>query len=768
MGTNNRGNNKSSNNDLKLHFPFDNGEGKFAEEVVTNKNYKINYVFNEAQYKENSFPDWISGVKNKALIFDGYSNYICVENNIFDNKTEAENLTISLWIAPRSYENPEETPSKYKLSALVNQHNIVHNKGFILGLSKHGRLSFKVGTGKNTVEIMESNNLIPVYKWSYITAVYNGSKGFIKLYLNGELISSSNVKSGQKIKLADEKLLIAKNNYPDLLADVFYLNMFDGAMDDLKIYNKALTDSEVEKIYNDYLKFNNGEIPKIDYDSLTLDPAEYNSDRHRPQYHIIAPGHWMNEPHAPFYYQGQYHLFYQHNPRGPYWHNIHWGHLTSKDLVHWEHQPVALRPEKDKVDADGDWSGSATFDEEGKPALFITAGNKKKKPDQGVAIVRPKDAENDKYLKKWVKPDQLDIKQPSNMNLTKDFRDPFPWKEGDSWYCLVGSGIKDEGGTALLFKSDDFKDWEFVDHFYLADNDRYPYLGPIWELPVLLPLGKDKNGKEKHIFMISPVGKGADVEVFYWIGNWNPEKAEFIPDQKEPQLIDYGDFHFTGPSGMIDPKTGRKIIFTIAQGDRYPQAEYDSGWAHNGGLPLNIYLQEDGKLGINPVEELKSLRLEKLLDLKNESKSKVNESLQNIEGDMLEINLTIDSAEAAQFGIKLRKTPDSEEETLIYYDLKKKTINIDRSKSTLNPELQKSIERQGALKGGKLDLTDGLLQLKIYLDKSMLECYANSQKSITSRVYPQREDAKGLSIWSDADILIKNISIWQMDSAYKY
>ena len=151
-------------------------------------------------------------------------------------------------------------------------------------------------------------------------------------------------------------------------------------------------------------------------------------------------------------------------------------------------------------------------------------------------------------------------------------------------------------------------------------------------------------------------------------------------------MIDLGDFHFTGPSGMVDPKTGRKIIFTIAQGDRTLELEYQSGWAHNAGLPLSVYLREDGRLGIEPIQELQSLRGSKRLSLRDKSLAEANDLLQDVQGDMLEIQLEIDPASAKRFGIKIRRTPDGEEETLLYYDMNQSTFSVDRTKPRFTRE----------------------------------------------------------------------------------
>ncbi|EES73881.1 glycosyl hydrolase family 32 [Paenibacillus sp. oral taxon 786 str. D14] len=493
-----------------------------------------------------------------------------------------------------------------------------------------------------------------------------------------------------------------------------------------------------------------------------MDRTPLLQDRHRPQYHVSPPAHWMNEPHAPIYFDGKYHLFYQHNPLGPFFYHIHWGHWVSEDLVHWRDLPVALAPEKDQLAPDGIWSGSATYDADGLPVLFFTAGNDSASPNQSVALARSTySRDGDPNLVQWIKHPEPLIVQEKGMGAFGDFRDPFVWKDDEGWYALVGSGIEGEGGAALAFASKDMLNWTYKGPFYQADIQKFPYLGPIWELPVLLPLGTDKQGENKHLLLVSPVGKGADVEVFYWIGRLDKEHLSFIPDQEEPELIDVGDFHFTGPSGMVDPKTGRNIVFTIAQGDRTSELEYQSGWAHNAGLPLSVYLREDGRLGIEPIQELESLRGAKRLSIRDKSLAEANVLLRDVQGDILEIQVELEPVRASQLGIKVRCTPDGEEETLLYYDFNEARLLVDRTKTTLHPG-----EKCKGIQGGKLELLGENLKLHIYLDRSMVEAYANGLKSLTTRVYPTRRDALGLEIWGDGELIVKSMEVWDMQSIW--
>ncbi|WP_342562337.1 GH32 C-terminal domain-containing protein [Paenibacillus sp. FSL R7-0345] len=749
---------------LKRYWAFDEGAGAGALEKVTDTMDDVHYVFNNAEFTDPCNPPWRQGVAGTSLLFDGYSTYI--EHSVHGEGRSGEPefltaLSIGVWIAPRTYEWGHEG----KLAAIVNRYNKDAKHGYLLGMFRHGSWSFQIGlAGGEWIEIWSPDGCeLPKNEWSYVNAVFNGDEGELKLYLNGSGIASAVIPAGSRLAVAaDTDLLIGRNNHSSKLAEVFTLHMFSGLMDELKLYSRALSSGEVAASYQAVLASHGGVRPQVEYEAIRLERTPLLADRHRPQYHVSPPAHWMNEPHAPVYFDGQYHLFYQHNPQGPYFHHIHWGHWVSEDLVHWRDLPVALAPEKDQLAPDGIWSGSATYDADGLPVLFFTAGNDSASPNQSVALARSTySSDGDPDLVRWIKHPEPLIVQQQGMGAFGDFRDPFVWKDEDGWYALVGSGVEGGGGSALAFASTDMLNWTYKGSFFEADIQKFPYLGPIWELPVFLPLGSDMQGVSKHLLLVSPVGAGADVEVFYWIGQLDKNNLSFIPDQEEPQLIDVGDFHFTGPSGMVDPVTGRNIVFTIAQGDRTSVLEYQSGWAHNGGLPVSVYLREDGRLGIEPIHELQSLRGEKRLSLHDKSLTEANDLLKAIQGDMLEIQLEMERGSAAQLGIKVRCTPDGEEETLLYYDWKESMLLADRTKTSQHPE-----EKCRGVQGGKLELSGENLKLHLYLDRSMVEAYANGLKSLTTRVYPGRKDALGLVLWADGEPLVKSMEIWEMKSIW--
>lgn len=739
------------------HWAFDDERGQTARDRSSGAADPIHYVFNEARYKPASDPLWRKGVCGGALLFDGYSTWIsraAEHTPRFDRV-----LTIEAWVAPRSYEGGEDG----RLTAIVSQHDRDRAQGYILGLYTSGQWSLQLALNGQWTEIWSRERRLPCHQWSHIAAVYDGERGELRLYLNGEAAALEPIPAGQAMTPCPADLLIGRSSQP---AKVFYssfeLNRFDGLIDELKLYDGALDSDDVRQVYQAYLRDLNGVVPEAD---SRPNRARFAGDRHRPQYHFMPPEHWMNEPHAPLHFRDKYHLTYQSNPRGPYWYHIHWGHAVSDDLVHWHDLPDAIVPEAGSVAPSGIWSGSAAVDDSGNPAYFFAAGDFSQQPNQRTGLARSIYLEDgDVNLRRWVThPTPITVQQPDlDVGGGKvrygEFRDPFVWKEGDTWYQLVASGVENAGGTALVYTSPDLLNWTYRGPILIGDDQKYPQTGQVWELPVLLPLGQGK-----HVFVISPWFDGYSPHlvryVFYWLGRWNAQACRFVPDHDEPRLFDYGQ-HFTGPSGMIDGQ-GRALLFSIAQDRRTDRQHYDSGWAHNAGLPIVLSLRDDGQLGIEPIPELESLRGAHLLSARDESLPVVNSRLAGVTGDMLEIMLELESVTAKKYGIRVRQTPDGAEETVFYYHTGQRTLYVNREQSSLSPEV---VEK--GVQGGPLDLNGEPLRLRLYLDKSMIEAYANGLKSITTRVYPSRSDAIGLQLWSDGEVQVKALDVWEMQPAY--
>ncbi|WP_133175420.1 GH32 C-terminal domain-containing protein [Sphingomonas oleivorans] len=732
---------------ILCQWKFDEGEGDFAIERISGERIAIEYVFNRARFKPSSSPIWKKGISGTALLFDGYSTFL---RGPKARLSLGSSFTVEAWVAPRALEHGFGG----KLSAIVNQYDPSANAGFILGIGRHGHWALRFGDGCRFLELWDGDHPLPREQWSHVAARVDADAGRAGLYFNGLCISEIGIPADFQFMPADADMLIGRTADNEQLLGIFNMNMFNGLMDMVAIHGEALPAEEIRQNFRNVLQDYGGSIPLIEASDIRLDPALYEGDPYRPRFHAIVPGHWMNEPHAPFYFNGKYHLFCQHNPFGPFFYELRWGHWVSDDLVNWRFLGEAITQDA-RIAPDGVWSGSASYDENGVPVLFFTAANKARCPDQAIAMARPENAD-DPLLERWIKHPNLLLEQDPALGLSADFRDPFVWHDTESalWYMLVGSSRGGEIGCAQIYASDNLADWRHLGDFYRYDDKKYPYIGPIWELPVFLPIGHYPNAEQRYIFLISPVGKGADVEIFYWLGRFDKERHQFVADFDEPRLIDFGDFHFTGPSGMIDPRTGRLLLFTIAQGERSPQDEHDAGWAHNAGLPVVLSLDEAGGLLVDPIEELSSLRAGQLIGMRDQNWAAVNQSLAMVSSRMLEIIVEIEPLNSKAFGLKVGVSRDGNEQTLIGYDTEKSRIWVDRTRTCRS--------RDYGINGGPLDLKGDNLKLHVFIDHSMLEIYANSRQSITTRIYSEADDACGVEIWCDGDVKIKNIEIWKV------
>ncbi|WLR60988.1 GH32 C-terminal domain-containing protein [Guptibacillus hwajinpoensis] len=745
---------------LMAHWSLDEGTGQDTIEQVTGETNLIDYHLSKGVFQEAQDPLWKDGISNGSLLFDGYSTWIKQSPTKLPAPKEA--ITVEAWVAPRSFEHGDEG----RLSAIVNQHNREKKEGFILGNFRHGTWGLQFGTGDEWHEVM-SDTLLPLNEWSYVVATYDSTTGEAVLYQNGEKVTSRNFDAGATIKPSVRDLLIGKNNDGMWLYG-FDLNMFSGLMDEVKIYNQALSAGNVKDSYEFYVSDLNGNLPTAD---VKTDRSLLADDQHRPQFHMSPPNHWGNEPGGPIYFNDQYHVFYQSNPRGPYWNHIRWSHLVSDDMVHWRDVDDAVIPGRYDVDPEGAWAGGAVVDDKGVPVIFYTAGDDRDQPNQRINLARStflQDGDND--LNRWEKNSEVILDQEEGQGIMGEFRDPYVFKDGDTWYMLVTSGKegtdgKAVGGTALVYstKDESFEDWTFEGDLFVGDYGTYPETGRVWELPILLPLGDSG----KHIFLINPAKMEREEYqsryTYYWIGTWNPDAAKFTPDNETPQLLDVGD-HFTGPAGMVTPD-GRTVIHSITQGRRPANDDYDAGYAHNYGLPTEVFYRDDGKLGMKPIQELNELRGEELINLTSDTSMKeANQLLSNIEGDMLEIQLELDNGSANEAGISLRRSPNGEEETIVYYKESSNEFWVNRTKSSLDPDVEKWYQ------GGEVDTDSETINLHVYVDRSEINAYLNEQKGLTTRAYPTRDDAKGVQLWANEQsesVTVKSLQVWEMNSAYE-
>lgn len=736
-------------------WPLDDGRGTLALEAVSGRRDPVDYVFNHARYKPDSDPLWRAGaacIKGGCLLFDGYSTDI-----VAPGLTAAEagaGWTVSAWVAPHAFEWGDGG----QYSGFVSQYDEATKAGFSFGMYRFGTWGIKLGFGSSEFDVRVTDRKLPKDSWSHVAASYEPRSRLVRLFLNGVEVARGTGPAAGAFTLPQGALTIGRHSQPRKVAGVFKLNTFLGLMDEVRITAGADDEAAIARRVGGDLAARGGSVPSLAMADVTISPSVFDGDRYRPQYHAMPDSGWMNEPHAPLFYEGQYHLFFQKNPFGPFWHQIHWGHWTSPDMVRWRELPIALAPEDDTLAPDGIWSGSAAYDKDGSPVLFFTAGNDAAPVHERTGLARPKDP-GDRDLLAWEKhPAPVTVQQPG-AGKTGQFRDPFVFRNpaGGGWFQLVASQVPGGSGTALVYESSNLVDWRYRGPLFTIDSAKYPAFDRTFELPVLLPIGKGRDGRMRHVFL-------ADIkaQAWYWTGVFDHATARFIPDGEAPRVFDLGEGHFSGPSGFVDPKTGRTIVFSIAQGERSAQGEWDSGWAHNAGLPIELKIGADGDLRLAPIAELHSLRQEQLLDLHDVSPATAAIKLATVRGDLLEVELELAPAPGvtARRGLVVRRTPDNAEHTDLVVDAARRRFEIDRDHATLDRDM-----RSRGVQGGAFDAGGETLRLRVFLDRSMVEAYLNERKSLTSRVFPARLDATGLAlIAAPADRVVK-LKVWRMGAS---
>jgi len=732
-----------------IHIPFDE-TGSQVLDIASQKNYDVNYVFENAKYKESESAKRVLGISGKALSFDGYSTYIEAESI----KEDTDALTISVWVAPRAY----ATRTEGKLTGIVSAKG--NTGGFNLGMYNYGTWCFEVITNKGTYKLWSEEKIIDLYRWNYLTAVFDGDGKQMRLYLNGEEVASCDV-TATTVKATDTTMLIGKSHDHITVQNIFDPNMFCGLMDEVEIYTRVLTNEQIKEKYQQ-----DASVASVDLsDHIWLDYEILADDRYAPQYHLRVSQNWQNETYGFFYYNGYYHAFCQQNVLGPYYTDgQRWGHFVSTDLVYWEEVTPALLPENNGIDNNHVFSGCAMIMPNGEPKLFYTGVDYSQTYLNLIATATANDL-SDPKLVEWNKGGKVVVSQ-GDLSTTNNFRDPFIYEENGTYYMLIGGTNKATGGGAIYcFKSTDenLESWEYMSILYSGDSNKYSFLGNCYELPNLFRLTNKSGTVSKYMLMFSPIGNINGV--YYLLGDFDARTGRFIPDREEPQRYDVGPVsQVLCPSGFYDAKTGRNLLITMSRTGLSSQERYDSGWATVMTLIKEMYLTDSGELVIEPIEEYKKLEKNTLLEIENASLSvkEANALLKDISGDMLRIELTIDPGADSEVGAYVKYDVTGAESVKVFYDTKNSQFSIDASKSSLDM-------RNNGAGGGTVALNGEEVKLTIFVDRAMVEAYLNGKNQVTAFGYNTSSTADGLKLYSSgSNAVIKSLVVYELESSTGY
>lgn len=465
---------------------------------------------------------------------------------------------------------------------------------------------------------------------------------------------------------------------------------------------------------------------------------QFSGDIHRPRYHFLPPANWMNDPNGFIQWQGQYHLFYQYNPDGAYHANMHWGHAVSGDLIHWQDLPVALAPTPGTYDEVGIWSGSAV-NNDGVPTIFYTSVT-----GENSSIQTQSMATSDDGLITWTKyaGNPVISEVPAISGQTRDFRDPYVWRDGDTWYMVLGSQIVDYGGVIFLYRSSNLVDWEYLNPLYSSDDHQY---GQIWECPNFFRLG------DKWVLMISAhTGSTVDT-VFYFVGDFVDHR--FTP--LTSGVVDYGNLY--APLTTLDDQ-GRRLMFGWLREARSTIDQRLSGWSGVQSVPRVLTLDQQNRMLMNPAPELEAIRGQQHTV---SPMALTAATTLDVTGLALDIDAEFTVESDGWCGFSLACSADNHERVDILYNATNQQLSVHK----INPETN------GALTTHSREVTHQLapgenLKLRILLDGSVVEIIANERTSLTSRFYPTSANSEQVRLLG-AQARLVALDIWEMPSVWQ-
>jgi fructan beta-fructosidase len=458
-------------------------------------------------------------------------------------------------------------------------------------------------------------------------------------------------------------------------------------------------------------------------------------------YHFSPPSGWMNDPNGLIYLDGEWHLFYQHIPEGQ--NRQHWGHAVSRNLLDWEHLPIALYPDE----LGSIWSGCVVWDEHDTSGFFGGQGGMVAVfTHQNETAQRQSLAYSHDHGHTWTK-------YPANPVLThpnRDFRDPkvFWHTPTQRWMMVVTCG-----NCVQFYHSPNLKDWKYLSSFGEGWNPS----DWVWECPDLFPLSPwERDGVRAgqthwvlHASFYIPESDQENIlgvcKMRYFIGQFDGE--QFTADPAMPpggHPTSYGADDYAG------------IIFANAPGDERIFLAWMNHWAyawpaHHQGkreimtLPRRLSLRRTPnglRLFHEPLHPFSQPFSQRALLAENLHLENQNILISTQTGEAFALEAEIEGGTAQEIGFLVRK--GNEQETAIGYDAAKQVIFIDRTQSgdaSFHPGFAARHE-------APLALADGRLKLKIFVDSTSVEVYANDGQIVLNNLIFPDPASQGLEVYT--------------------
>ena len=428
-------------------------------------------------------------------------------------------------------------------------------------------------------------------------------------------------------------------------------------------------------------------------------------------YHLVHPGPgnaMPGDPNPAFYYKGRYHMHYIYKNKT----GFVFGHVSSKDMVHWKWHPTVLGP---PTTGHGMFSGTGFFSKEGK-AVMIYHGQGSGRNWLAYAL--------DDTMDKWSKPEAVLPKTEDGEVAKIRHWDPDCWLNGDTYYALSG------GGNPNLMKSSDLKNWKFLGPVL---HDDYPAdLG--------VPKGEDiscanmfKIGNKWMLLCISH-----SLGCRYYLGDFKDEK--YLPDFHA--LMSWNGNHFFAPESILS-KDGRRVMWAWLVNMPIAPTGVQA-------LPRELELSEDGILRMKPLRELEALRYDEKQQEQVAVKADTHHAIKEISGDALELKVEFESPKAKEFGIDVLCDQDGEDGMRIAVVAESKTLRVG------------SVNAPFELKQGE-DLT-----LRVFIDKNLVEVFANDRQAAATALKDSPAENTAVRLFAvGGDVKAKKVTAWKMKTIYQ-
>ncbi|MPL99787.1 hypothetical protein SDC9_46008 [bioreactor metagenome] len=470
---------------------------------------------------------------------------------------------------------------------------------------------------------------------------------------------------------------------------------------------------------------------------------EYN-ETFRPAYHFSPEYGWMNDPNGMVYLDGEYHLFYQYNPYGTRWQNMHWGHAVSTDLVSWTYLPAPLAPDSLGAIFSGsaviDVHNTAGFGENTMVAIYTSAG---KEQTQSIAYSTDKGRTFTKYEGNPVIP---------NPGIP-DFRDPKVMWHDESGKWIMSLATKQ---TVTFYGSPDLKSWTLLSEF---GNGIGSHAG-VWECPDLIPL--NYQGKTKWVLLVSinPGGPNHGSATQYFIGEFDGKK--FVADELPyPLWLDYGRDNYAGVSWSNIPESdGRRIFIGWMSNWDYANDVPSQYFRSAMTVPRELGLKHNGKHLIvtnYPVKEVERLRGKQTVvpDRLIQDELVVDKILNDKNG-IFELNMTIRPEDAKMFGFSISNAQG--EKIRYIFDLKQKSLMVDRKESGLT-----DFHRNFASVPFAPLPVNKTYQVKLLVDRASSEIFINGGEAVLTNIHFPSSWYNVLTFFTgDNAWKAENISIYEL------